>query len=305
MTFGEKLRRARREKGLTQAELADQAGLGLRTIIAYEKGETYPQKAFHLPDTGRRPWCAGGRPAQRGDHGQRTAADPHPVENSKRRYEELLPDGPAWPGDSSYEAYCEKVAQLSKADAAHNFCNSTGKELPQITIRPALTKDFPTLLQICKDRCQFDATRAGADKSKLPTFESQLETLTRSLVAWISAGQCFLMESNGRPGAGSSCSCPRQTPTLLSTKEKAARRQRPPRRCPAPPCWALIQAPILQVFPNTCSPSAKPAARGWRSKSHWTTRSAGSAWPTGWTRALYRPALTPSGRAIFLLLHGE
>ena len=44
MTFGEKLRRARREKGLTQAELANQAGLGLRTIIAYEKGETYPQK---------------------------------------------------------------------------------------------------------------------------------------------------------------------------------------------------------------------------------------------------------------------
>ena len=44
MTFGEKLRRARKEKGLTQAELANQAGLGLRTIIAYEKGETYPQK---------------------------------------------------------------------------------------------------------------------------------------------------------------------------------------------------------------------------------------------------------------------
>ena len=44
MTFGEKLRRAHREKGLTQAELANQAGLGLRTIIAYEKGETYPQK---------------------------------------------------------------------------------------------------------------------------------------------------------------------------------------------------------------------------------------------------------------------
>ena len=70
-----------------------------------------------------------------------------------------------------------------------------------ITIRPALAKDFPTLLQICKDRCQFDATRAGVDKSRLPTFESQLETLTQSLVAWIAAGQCFLVEANGRPGA--------------------------------------------------------------------------------------------------------
>ena len=96
------------------------------------------------------------------------------------------------------------MAQLSKADAAHNYCNSTGKELPQITIRPALTKDFPTLLQICKDRHQFDATRAGIDKSKrsqLPTFESRLEPLTQSLVNWISAGQCFLMEANGRPVA--------------------------------------------------------------------------------------------------------
>ena len=64
-----------------------------------------------------------------------------------------------------------------------------------------MAKDFPTLLQICKDRCQFDATRAGVDKSKLPTFESRLETLTQSLVAWIAAGQCFLMEANGRPVA--------------------------------------------------------------------------------------------------------
>ena len=38
MTFGEKLRRARKEKGLTQAELANQAGLGLRTIIVIIPG---------------------------------------------------------------------------------------------------------------------------------------------------------------------------------------------------------------------------------------------------------------------------
>lgn len=201
MTFGEKLRRARREKGLTQAELANQAGLGLRTIIAYENGETYPQKRSTYQT------LADILGVQADDlHNEETTASAPPLsrtqwENSKRRYEELLPDGPAWPGDSSYEAYCEKVAQLSKADAAHNYCNSTGKELPQITIRPALTKDFPTLLQICKDRYQFDATRAGVDKSHVPTFESRLETLTQSLVGWIAAGQCFLMKTNGRPGA--------------------------------------------------------------------------------------------------------
>ena len=201
MTFGEKLHRARIEKGLTQAELANQAGLGLRTIIAYEKGETYPQKRSTYQT------LADILGVQADDlHNEETTASAPSLsrtqwENSKRRYEELLPDGPAWPGDPTYEAYCEKMAQTSRANAANNYRNSTGKEFPQITIRPALAKDFPTLLQICKDRYQFDATRAGADKSKLPTFESRLETLTQSLVAWLSAGQCFLMESNGRPGA--------------------------------------------------------------------------------------------------------
>lgn len=201
MTFGEKLRRARKEKGLTQAELANQAGLGLRTIIAYEKGETYPQKRSTYQT------LADILGMQADDlHNEETTASAPPLsrtqwENSKRRYEELLPDGPAWPGDSSYEEYCEKMAQSSHADTARNSYKSTGSELPQITIRPALAKDFPTLLQIRKDRYQFDATRAGVDKSRLPAFESQLEALTQSLVGWIAAGQCFLMEANGRPGA--------------------------------------------------------------------------------------------------------
>ena len=201
MTFGEKLRRARREKGLTQAELANQAGLGLRTIIAYEKGETYPQKRSTYQT------LADILGVQADDlHNEETTASAPPLsraqwENSKRRYEELLPDGPAWPGDSTYEAYCEKMAQSSNMDPARNSYKSTGSELPQITIRPALAKDFPTLLQIRKDRYQFDATRAGVDKSRLPAFESQLEALTQSLVGWIAAGQCFLMEANGRPGA--------------------------------------------------------------------------------------------------------
>ena len=201
MTFGEKLRRARIEKGLTQAELALQAGLGLRTIIAYEKGETYPQKRSTYQTLAE---ILG---VQADDlHNEETTTNAPPLsrtqwENSKRRYEELLPDGPAWPGDSSYEEYCEKIAQSSNMDPARNYYKSTGSELPQITIRPALAKDFPALLQICKDRYQFDATRAGVDKSHVPTFESRLETLTQSLVNWISAGQCFLMEANGRPGA--------------------------------------------------------------------------------------------------------
>lgn len=44
MKFGEKVRRLRREAGLTQSQLAAQAKLGLRTVISYEKGESYPKK---------------------------------------------------------------------------------------------------------------------------------------------------------------------------------------------------------------------------------------------------------------------
>ena len=97
---------------------------------------------------------------------------------------------------------------------------STGQELPQITIRPALTQDFPILLQICKDRYQFDATRPGVDKSQFPTFESKLEALTKSLVGWISAGQCFLMESNGRPRAWFVLQLPAPDAYPAATKRK-------------------------------------------------------------------------------------
>ena len=220
MTFGEKLRRARKEKGLTQAELANQARLGLRTIIAYEKGETYPQKRSTYQT------LADILGVQADDlHNEETTTNTPPLsraqwENAKQQYEKLLPDGPAWPGDSTYEAYCEKMAQSAGVDPASNYYKSTGQELPQITIRPALAQDFPVLLQICKDRCQFDSTRAGVDKSRLPAFESQLEALTQSLVGWIAAGQCFLMEANGRPGAWFVLQLPAPDEYLAPNKRK-------------------------------------------------------------------------------------
>lgn len=43
MTFGEKLRKARIEKGMTQAELGKAANIGVTSIGNYEKGKTYPQ----------------------------------------------------------------------------------------------------------------------------------------------------------------------------------------------------------------------------------------------------------------------
>lgn len=43
MSFGEKLRKLRKGHSITQAELARQAGLGIRTINNYENGVTYPK----------------------------------------------------------------------------------------------------------------------------------------------------------------------------------------------------------------------------------------------------------------------
>lgn len=42
MTFGEKLRVLRMQKGMTQQQLAKAAGLGINTISNYEIGKTYP-----------------------------------------------------------------------------------------------------------------------------------------------------------------------------------------------------------------------------------------------------------------------
>ena len=237
MTFGEKLRRARKEKGLTQAELANQAGLGLRTIIAYEKGETYPQKRSTYQTLAD----VLGVPADdlRNEETSSYAAPLSRTQwgNIKRSYEDLLPDGPVWPGDSTYEDYCEKMAQSTQVDTTTNYHKSTGLELSQTTIRPALTKDFPSLLQICKERYRFDSTRPGVDKSQLPTFESRLEALTRALVGWISAGQCFLMESNGRPGAWFVLQLPEASDYPAQSKRKGGTRT--PAAAPLP-CATIL-----------------------------------------------------------------
>lgn len=272
---------------------------------AYEKGETYPQKRSTYQTLAE---ILG---VQADDlHNEETAIPAAPLsraqwENSKRRYEELLPDGPAWPGDSSYEEYCEKMAQSSHADTARNSYKSTGSELPQITIRPALAKDFPTLLQIRKDRCQFDATRAGADKSSIPTFESQLETLTQSLVNWISAGQCFLMETNGRPGAWFVLQLPASDAYMTANKRKGGAKATASTPLPCATMRGPYTSPrfagaskYMLTFCQACCPRLAievplddPLNRF--RLAYWLDQ------------GFVPDTLAPSGRAICLLLHGE
>ena len=43
MTFGEKLKKYRKEKKLTQKQLAEIVGVAATTIVNYENGTTYPQ----------------------------------------------------------------------------------------------------------------------------------------------------------------------------------------------------------------------------------------------------------------------
>ena len=47
-TFSEKVKHARSELGLTQAELGEAAGVSLRTILDYEKGKKVPRQSTLL-----------------------------------------------------------------------------------------------------------------------------------------------------------------------------------------------------------------------------------------------------------------
>ena len=58
MKFGEKLRKLRKQNNMTQAELAKELGIHLRTIIGYERDGRYPRdreiyrklsEIFHVP----------------------------------------------------------------------------------------------------------------------------------------------------------------------------------------------------------------------------------------------------------------
>lgn len=42
-TLGEKLRRLRKAKGLTQGELAEKVGVDIKTIVRYETGKNSPK----------------------------------------------------------------------------------------------------------------------------------------------------------------------------------------------------------------------------------------------------------------------
>lgn len=44
MKFCDKVKKERREKGLTQQQFADMLGVSLRTLTNYEKGESYPKQ---------------------------------------------------------------------------------------------------------------------------------------------------------------------------------------------------------------------------------------------------------------------
>lgn len=44
MTFGEKVQALRRREGWTQKELAERLGVSMRTIVSYERGESYPKQ---------------------------------------------------------------------------------------------------------------------------------------------------------------------------------------------------------------------------------------------------------------------
>ena len=200
MKFGDKLRMARKAKKLTQAALAEQAGLSLRTIIAYEKGETYPQKRStyqvlaQLLDV----------PLDylRNEESEPDLQQPLPKEVWEAKVQQLAHDLGLVPR-LTYEEYCEG---FRKHAAGHGvilddnyFQQAQQPTYPMEVTRPAQVADFPALLRIYK---QWTAIQKSDD-------DQPLESIAEKLVHWLDARQCFMMEQDGQPVTWFILECPK------------------------------------------------------------------------------------------------
>lgn len=190
MKFGDKLRMARKAKKLTQAALAEQAGLSLRTIIAYEKGETYPQKRStyqvlaQLLDV----------PLDylRNEESEPDLQQPLPKEAWEAKVQQLAHDWGLAPR-LTYKEYCEGFRKYAAGQGVilddDYFQQAQRPTYPMEVTRPARAADFPALLRIYK---QWVAIQKSED-------EPQLEAIAEKLVRWLDARQCFVIEQDGQP----------------------------------------------------------------------------------------------------------
>ena len=191
MKFGEKLRMARKAKGMTQAELAKQAGLGLRTIIAYEKGETYPQKRSTYQT------LAGLLDVPldylRNEESEPNLQQPLPKAAWEAKVQQLVHDLGLAPR-LTYEEYCEGFRK-NAADRGvvldDNYFRWAQQPptYPLEVTRPARVADFPVLLRIYR---QWAAIYKSDN-------DQQSESITENLVRWLDARQCFVVEEDGCP----------------------------------------------------------------------------------------------------------
>lgn len=200
MTFGARLRRARKRKGLTQAELANQAGLGLRTIISYEKGETYPQKRSAYAMLAKLLDTDGGY-LESGLPQQMTQAILKLLELQqlyKQRYIES--DGEDRTACTEYfhttELLEEELAKpfSSQVSAAKKESKSDAPKV-QFTIRPAHHADLPQLLEI------YAKARKAMAANGNPRQWGKTNPGLALLVQDIDKRQLYVVEADGKPCA--------------------------------------------------------------------------------------------------------
>ena len=46
MSFGDRLREARKSKGMSQQELADELGISINSVANYERGTSFPKESY-------------------------------------------------------------------------------------------------------------------------------------------------------------------------------------------------------------------------------------------------------------------
>ena len=191
MKFSEKLRMARKAKGMTQAELSKQAGLGLRTIIAYEKGETYPQKRSTYQT------LAGLLDVPldylRNEESEPALQQPLPKAAWEAKVQQLARDLGLTPR-LTYEEYCEGFRKnaANRGVVLNDDYFRRAQQPPTYPLevtRPARVADFPVLLRIYR---QWAAIYKSDN-------DQQAESITENLVRWLDARQCFVVEEDGQP----------------------------------------------------------------------------------------------------------
>lgn len=193
MTFGEKLRKERKRKGLTQAELAKQAGLGVRTINAYEQGNTYPKKRGTYDVLARLLGVEADYLKSENEFAEVRTLTGTQILRLTEFYRERIKENP----DLDLETYEESknIARILQEAAKEPEPPRPEPPKPQLSICVAKHSDLPFLLPIYEA-----AHKTMEDSGNTEQWKYHYPSM-RTLIDDIERRQLFVVSADGKPCA--------------------------------------------------------------------------------------------------------